>query len=342
MKLIELFAGSCTVTNVAKEIGFETFTTDIHPFEGIDLVKNILDVSPSDFPFIPDIVWASPPCTFFSVASIGKHWHKNHMPKTAEAVLGMDIVTHTLKLVSAMQVLNPNLIYFIENPRGKLRKMGFMQDLGLKEVSYCRYGETRMKPTDIWTNSKTWIPRPMCHNGNSDHVSAPRGSQTGTQGMGTAYEKAKIPTELAKEVLEDVIRNEKLRKRNMTTEILKEHVDGLYLLSETDSYWQVFAPTSRRKEEITCKDMITMTELEECNDSLTFDSYFEHLIRSQTISQGKEVGQLYTNLLNIMVKLLTDRQVYKMTVSPNRYRYYIIGVDSQDTLVGVYADSVET
>ena len=75
-------------------------------------------------------------------------------------------------------------------------------------VTYCQYGDTRMKPTDIWTNhldsplfSKGWKPRPICKNGDNCHVSAPRGSQTGTQGLKDNYERSKVPYELCKEIL---------------------------------------------------------------------------------------------------------------------------------------------
>jgi len=69
-------------------------------------------------------------------------------------------------------------------------------------VCYCQYGESRMKPTDIWHNS-AWVPRPMCYNGNREchHEPAPRGSQTGTQGMKNAYEKSKVPSKLIREIL---------------------------------------------------------------------------------------------------------------------------------------------
>jgi len=65
MKLLELFAGSRSVGNVAESMGFEVFSLDIHPFDGIDLAKDILDVTVSEIPFVPDVIWASPPCTFF-------------------------------------------------------------------------------------------------------------------------------------------------------------------------------------------------------------------------------------------------------------------------------------
>ena len=50
-------------------------------------------------------------------------------------------------------------------------------------VTYCQYGDNRMKPTDIWTNHPCPKFKPPCKNGDPCHVSAPRGSQTGTQGL---------------------------------------------------------------------------------------------------------------------------------------------------------------
>ena len=58
-----------------------------------------------------------------------------------------------------------------------------------------------MKPTDIWTNNNKWKPKPMCKNGDSCHISAPRGSRTGTQGLLNAYERSKIPENLCLEIL---------------------------------------------------------------------------------------------------------------------------------------------
>jgi hypothetical protein len=57
--------------------------------------------------------------------------------------------------------------------------------------------------TDIWTNSTTWKPRPVRHNGNTNchHAPAPRGSKTGTQGRKGHYERSRIPNKLCVEVL---------------------------------------------------------------------------------------------------------------------------------------------
>ena len=42
--------------------------------------------------------------------------------------------------------------WIIENPRGKLRKLEIVKDLPRTTVTYCQYGDIRMKPTDLWTN----------------------------------------------------------------------------------------------------------------------------------------------------------------------------------------------
>jgi hypothetical protein len=83
--------------------------------------------------------------------------------------------------------------------------MDFMDNFIRHTVTYCQYGDNRMKPTDIWTNSNVWTPRKPCKNGDSCHISAPRGSRTGTQGLKGAYERSKIPELLCKEILESCI-----------------------------------------------------------------------------------------------------------------------------------------
>ena len=60
-------------------------------------------------------------------------------------------------------------------------------------VTYCQYGDTRMKPTDIWTNHPDPQFKPACHNGDPCHTRASRGAKTGTQGLDGAIERARIP-----------------------------------------------------------------------------------------------------------------------------------------------------
>jgi len=204
MKVLELFAGSRSVGKVADKLGWEVFSSDFEAFEGIDYQIDILKFDVSKVPFKPDIIWASPPCTGFSVAAIGRNWEKTEtdaIPKTDTARLGIELVKKTIEIIDHFQ---PQY-FFIENPRGMLRTLQIMQRFKRQGVTYCQYGDDRMKPTDIWTNSDKWIPRPMCKNGDSCHISAPRGSSTGTQGLANAYERSKIPEQLCLEILQSCI-----------------------------------------------------------------------------------------------------------------------------------------
>jgi hypothetical protein len=204
MKVLELFAGSRSIGKVADRLAFDVYSSDIEQFGGIDYVIDIMEFDVAKIPFVPDIIWASCPCTAFSVAAIGKNWTKvgdDYIPKNPRADFGLKLVQKTLEII---EHFNPTY-FFIENPRGMLRKMPIMADLPRQGVTYCQYGDTRMKPTDIWTNSTKWIPRPMCKNGDPCHVAAPRGSKTGTQGLKDAYERSKIPEELCFEILKSCI-----------------------------------------------------------------------------------------------------------------------------------------
>lgn len=199
MITVELFCGTKSFSNVASFLGHNTFAVDNNSYFHPDVCKDILDVQVKDLPRA-DVLWASPPCTSFSVASIGKSWYVNGQPKRLESALGMAYVLKTLKLIDE---LKPKY-WFIENPRGKLRTMEFMKPFHRKTVTYCQYGDTRMKPTDIWTNFVEWKPKPMCKNGDSCHVAAPRGSRTGTQGLKGNMERSVIPPELFYEIFEQL------------------------------------------------------------------------------------------------------------------------------------------
>jgi hypothetical protein len=165
-----------------------------------DLVRNILALDPRDIPFRPEVIWASPPCTHFSVASIGRNWTKvgkERIPKTAGAEEAIAIVKKTLTLIGE---LRPRY-WFIENPRGMLRSLPLMEPYIRRTVTYCQYGDTRMKPTDIWTNCLEWRPKPPCRNGDPCHDRAPRGTPRGTQALKGAKERGVIPPLLMEEVL---------------------------------------------------------------------------------------------------------------------------------------------
>ena len=203
VSVLELFAGSRSIGKVAESLGMSVFSVDWNNYPNIDLRIDIGILGVNDIPFIPDIVWASPDCTTYTIAACSTHRENSIKPKTDYAKKCDRVNKHFIALIKYWMLHNPNLIYFIENPRGMMRKMPFMQEFKRYTVWYCQYGDDRAKPTDIWTNSKTWIPRPVCHNGNKKchHESAPRGSKTGTQGRNGSYDRSKIPNELCNEIL---------------------------------------------------------------------------------------------------------------------------------------------
>jgi len=213
INILELFAGSRSIGKEAEKRGWNVFSSDINDFEGIDYIVDINEFDVTKVPFVPDVIWASPPCTYFSVASIGKHWNKDHTPKSKNALDGVKFVQSTLNIINYFLDKNPNLKFFIENPRGKLRKLDVVKGLERVTVWYCKYGDTRAKPTDVWSNhiysifnNAGWKPKNECFNGNKDchHESAPRGSRTGTQGLRGNYNRSKIPQQLCEEILKSI------------------------------------------------------------------------------------------------------------------------------------------
>lgn len=105
---------------------------------------------------------------------------------------------HVLCLILA---LSPKY-WFIENPRGGMRKMDFVNGLPRYTVTYCQYGDTRQKPTDIWTNHRNPRFKPPCKRGDKCHEAAPRGSQTGTQKLKGSAERARIPEEFCRHIVD--------------------------------------------------------------------------------------------------------------------------------------------
>ena len=195
--LLELFAGSRSVGKVGERLGYNVFSIDWKEYDGINLAIDIGNLTKEDVPFVP------PDCTTYSIAACSTHRTNSIEPKTDYAKKCDQVNQHFIGLIKEWLKVNPNMVFFIENPRGMLRKMPFMQEFKRHTIWYCQYGDDRAKPTDIWTNSEDWKPRPQCKNGNPNchHQPAPRGSKTGTQGRKGSYERSIIPHELCLEVL---------------------------------------------------------------------------------------------------------------------------------------------
>lgn len=206
MKVLELFAGTKSVGKAFEEHGHEVFSIEWDKrFEGISLYADIMTVQRDQILEMfgrPDVIWASPDCTTYSIAAISHHRkqddHGNLVPVSDYAKFCDRVNQHVLCLILA---LSPKY-WFIENPRGGLRKMDFMNGLPRYTVTYCQYGDTRMKPTDIWTNHPDPQFKPMCRNGDPCHARAPRGAKTGTQGLKCSLERSRIPKQLCEHIVQ--------------------------------------------------------------------------------------------------------------------------------------------
>lgn len=202
MKILELFAGTRSVSRAVE------WSRD---FDDIDLYADVSTLQSEDILKRfgrPDVIWASPDCTTYSVAAISKHRRRENgtlVPITEYAKFCDMTNKHTLDLI---RELNPKY-WFIENPRGGMRKMDFMQDLPRYTITYCQYGERRMKPTDIWTNHPSPGFKPPCKNGDPCHEPAPRGSRSGTQGLKGSVERAKIPEQFCQHIV-DICESEEI------------------------------------------------------------------------------------------------------------------------------------
>lgn len=206
MKILELFAGTRSIGKAFEKAGHEVFSIEWdeqHP--NIDWYVDVLKITSEDILQRfgkPDIIWASPDCTSYSIAAISTHRIREsdgHLaPKTEYAKFCDQVNQHVLKLI---EELNPTY-YFIENPRGGMRKQRWMRNHPRYTIWYCQYGDSRAKPTDIWTNHPAPNFKPVCRNGNKNchHESAPRGSKTGTQGL-KKIDRSKIPTALCEHIV---------------------------------------------------------------------------------------------------------------------------------------------
>ena len=149
--MLDLFSGTGSIEKTLSKMipGVEVVSVDFDEKFEPTIVCDVLKLDykklwkPGEF----DVVWMSPPCTFYSLA-------RNSAPRE---------FSHSDKLVKRGQAiiryLKPDL-FVCENPRAFLRLRPFMRgwnDKYRKTVNYCRYSSPGdvfkyPKPTDLWTN----------------------------------------------------------------------------------------------------------------------------------------------------------------------------------------------
>lgn len=205
MKILELFAGTGSVSDAFEKAGHETFKVDFdRQHKNIDWYTDVGKIKALDILErfgAPEVIWCSPDCKTYSVAAISRHRKReqsgNLAPVTDYAIYCDEVNQHMLKLIDELQ---PKY-FFIENPRGAFRKMQWIQHIPRYTVTYCQFGEKRMKPTDIFTNHPAPKFPPPCKQGEPCHEPAPRGSRTGTQSETSSVVKAKIPKLLCEHIV---------------------------------------------------------------------------------------------------------------------------------------------
>lgn len=156
--LLELFKGTGSVGKIAKtkfNIVSLDFESKYKPDIETDILKWNYKKFYEDTGFVPDFIWASPPCNTYSPLAypLKERDTKTAEPKSERAKMGTRILYKTLQVINFFIKLNPDLCYVIENPRGMMRYDKKMKKLPyMTTTCYCLYGDERGKPTNFWSN----------------------------------------------------------------------------------------------------------------------------------------------------------------------------------------------
>jgi hypothetical protein len=141
-------SGTGSIGRAFQELGWQVVSLDIDAKAKPTIVADVLEWTPPEG-FHCDAVWASPPCTEFSLALTTR-------PRDLEG--GLKIANRCMQLIS---LLKPK-VWFCENPgTGLLPKQAGFSKLPCRFVTYCKYGFPYRKLTWVASNS-SWNPRPCC------------------------------------------------------------------------------------------------------------------------------------------------------------------------------------
>ena len=198
MKLLELFKGTGSIGKVAKKYGYKVVSLDNEDKYKPDILTDILKwdykAYSNHYNYVPDYIWASPPCNTFSplVYHLKERDPETARPKSERARLGTKILYKTLEIINYFKRKNPKLLYCIENPHGMMRKDPRMKKLPYMTTTlYCYYGDKRQKRTDFWSNYPLNLitDKPVCK------------ATEQVQGSSTIEFRYHIPTKLVKQII---------------------------------------------------------------------------------------------------------------------------------------------
>jgi len=162
MNILECFSGTKSVGKCCDALGWNSVSVDL-----LLPADHEVDIMEFDYKQYPkdhfDIIWASPPCTFYSNLQncwigrkrkdgtlVTKEWIEERKKESDK------LIEKTLEII---QYFNPPL-WFMENPAtGTLKKREVVKDIPFYDCSYCMYSDWGYeKKTRIWTNKKDWKP----------------------------------------------------------------------------------------------------------------------------------------------------------------------------------------
>jgi len=200
--MIELWSGSGRMSEAFQELGYKTVTLDMNPKLEPNIVGDIMNWDKArmiDEGFIShdeevEFIWASPECTYFSIANQYPHFVERK-PASPEALNAIEQVTHTLDIIESF-----NSLWMLENPRGFLRFVPMMKLYPRRTIDYCMYGHPNQKPTDLWGSfPAAWTGRGPCSHSRHDKTEYQAGN---------AYTRAELPRELCREIAQAVDQSE--------------------------------------------------------------------------------------------------------------------------------------
>lgn len=180
MIILELFSGNGDVSKAFRSRGHKAFRVDWSRKVNAELHADVASLTVDDAITlcggVPDVVWASPDCTTYSIATHRHRTLKEGLRPKTEYAKECDSTNWAMWQLIDELVKAGTKYYFVENPRGRMRHMPFVQGRPRHGITYCKYGRKSknsddvyiMKPTDIFTNH----PNPnflQCFRGEHKH-----------------------------------------------------------------------------------------------------------------------------------------------------------------------------
>ena len=150
MRLLELFSGTGSIGRAFEAQGWEVISLDILP--PATIITNILDWDFREYP--PghfDFIWASPPCTEYSIA-------RTRATRPRDFELADSLVAKALDIIEYFEPF----LWLLENPTtGYLKHRPIIAGIPVQDVTYCRYGYSYRKLTRLW-GMFPFVLRPIC------------------------------------------------------------------------------------------------------------------------------------------------------------------------------------